>query len=62
MAWDKAYLRTKWYADPSNRLATTYQRYKEDNDPVAQGEQLLVAVAKKVLISDKYTAAAVYTV
>jgi len=32
--------RTKWHLDPSNRLATIHQRYRQDNGPVAQGEPL----------------------
>ena len=27
--WAEAYLRTKWYLDPSNRLATIHQRYRQ---------------------------------
>jgi len=27
--WVEAYLRTKWYPDPSNRLATIHQRYRQ---------------------------------
>ena len=46
--WAEAYLRTKWHLDPSNRLATIHHRYRQtDNGPVAQGELLLVTVAKK---------------
>ena len=29
VAWDEAYLCTKWHLDPSNRLATIYQRHRE---------------------------------
>jgi len=28
-AWVEVYLRTKWHLDPSNRLATTHQRYRQ---------------------------------
>jgi len=42
----EAYLRTKWHPDPSNRLATIHQRYRQENDPVvAQGGQLLATFA-----------------
>jgi len=36
--WAEAYLRTKWHLNPSNRLATVHQRYRQDrqdNGPVA---------------------------
>ena len=29
-AWAEAYLRTKWHHNPSNRLATIHQRYRQD--------------------------------
>jgi len=29
VAWDEAYIRTKWHLDPSNRLATIHQRYRQ---------------------------------
>jgi len=29
VAWAEAYLRTKWHPDPSNRLATIHQRYRQ---------------------------------
>jgi len=34
VAWAEAYVRIKWHLDPSNHLATIYQRYKQDNGPV----------------------------
>ena len=30
VAWAEAYLHTKWHLDPSNRLATIHQRYRQD--------------------------------
>jgi len=27
--WTEAYLRTKWHLDPSNRLATIHQRFRQ---------------------------------
>jgi len=30
VAWAEAYLRTKWHPDPSNRLVTIHQRYRQD--------------------------------
>jgi len=32
----KAYLCTKWHLDPSNRLATIYQRYKTDRQTMVR--------------------------
>ena len=29
VAWAEAYLRTKWHLDPSNRLVTMHQRYRQ---------------------------------
>jgi len=29
VAWTKVYLRTKWHRDPSSRLATIHQRYRQ---------------------------------
>jgi len=29
VAWDEAYIRTKWHLDPSNRLTTIHQRYRQ---------------------------------
>jgi len=29
VAWDDGYLRTKWNLDPSSRLATIHQRYRQ---------------------------------
>jgi len=29
VAWADAYLRTEWHIDPSNRLATMHQRYRQ---------------------------------
>jgi len=29
VAWVEAYLHTKWYRNPSNRLATIYQRHRQ---------------------------------
>jgi len=40
-----AYVRTKWHLDPSNRLVTIHQRYRQDNGPIAYSEALLVTVA-----------------
>ena len=31
----EAYLRTRWHLDPSNRLTTIHQRYRQDNGPEA---------------------------
>jgi len=43
---------TKWYPDPSSRLAAIHQRYgqdRQDNGAVASGEPLLVTFAQKLL-------------
>jgi len=29
IAWDEAYLRTKWHLDPSSRVVTIHQRYRQ---------------------------------
>ena len=38
VVWAEAYLRTKWHFDPSNRLATIHQRFRQtnrtDNGPI----------------------------
>jgi len=38
VAWAEAYLHTKWHLDPSNHLATIYQRHRQDKGLIAQGE------------------------
>ena len=40
----EAYLRTKWHLDPSNRLATVHQRYRQDRQ---DRRTLLQTVAQK---------------
>jgi len=32
VVWAEAYLHTKWYLDPSNRLATVHERRRQTND------------------------------
>ena len=36
VAWAEAYLRTKWHLDPSNRLATIHQRYRQTDRQTRQ--------------------------
>ena len=46
--WAKAYLLTKWHLDPSNGLATIYQRYRQTGQRSRSiGEPLLVKVRPK---------------
>jgi len=35
VAWAEVYLCTKWYPEPSNRLATIRQCYRQENGPIA---------------------------
>jgi len=36
--WAETYLRTKWYTDPSNRLATIHQRYRQTGQTGQTGQ------------------------
>jgi len=36
VAWAEGYLRTKWRLDPSNRLATIHQRYRQTGQTTVQ--------------------------
>jgi len=42
VAWAEAYLYTKWHPNPSNRLTTIYQRYRQDRQTDIQDRQSTV--------------------
>jgi len=47
----EAYLRAKFHRDPSHRLATIHQRYREDrqdNGPITYSQTVLLTIAQKV--------------
>jgi len=56
VAWAEAYLRTKWHLDPSNRLATIHQRFRQDrqtdNGPISYGEPFYKGFARKLYVAE----------
>jgi len=60
VAYANAYLRTKWHLDPSSRLATIHQRYRQterqdrtDNGPIAYTANRFASGRPKTLRTEK---------
>jgi len=49
VAWAEAYLRTKWHLDPSNRLATIHQSYRQTDRQTGQDRLLSDSIKRTVL-------------
>jgi len=47
VAWAEAYLHTKWHLDPSNRLATIHQRYRQDRQDMGEKHRATVCRANR---------------